>query len=43
VHRVRCKQFPPLVSTKGDEEQGIMSENRSQSSRDLGIFAHASL
>ena len=43
MHCVGCEQFPPLVCTKCDEEQGIVSENPPQSRREFWIFAHANL
>jgi hypothetical protein len=43
VHRIGREQFPPLVCTKCDEEQGIVSEDPPQSRRQFWIFAHRSL
>ena len=41
VHRVRCKEFLPLLRAKRDEEQGIISENPLQAGRKFWIFVHA--
>src|SRR6478672_2672916 len=43
VHRVRCKQFLPLVRAEGDKEQRIARENPAQAWRKFWIFAHANL
>jgi hypothetical protein len=43
VHRIGREQFPPLVCTKCDEEQGIVSEDPPQERRKFWIFAHANL
>jgi hypothetical protein len=43
MHCIRCDQFPPLVRTKCNEEQGTMSENPPQTWRAFWIFAHANL
>ena len=43
MHCIGCERFPPLVCTKCDEEQGIVSENPPQARREFWIFAHANL
>jgi hypothetical protein len=43
MHRVGCEQFPSLVCTRCDEEQGIVSEDPPQARRQFWIFAHANL
>ena len=43
VHRIGREQFPPLVCTKRDEEQSVMSKNPLQAWRQFWIFAHANL
>src|SRR4029077_6256794 len=43
VHRVRCKQFSPLLGAECDKEQGIVSEDPSQARRQFWIFTHANL
>src|SRR4030095_13402342 len=41
MYCVGCEQFSPLVCTKCDEEQGVMSENPPQARRQFWIFTHA--
>src|SRR4029077_2981307 len=43
VHCIGCEQFPPLVCTKCDEEQGIVNEDPPQARRQFWISAHANL
>jgi hypothetical protein len=43
VHRIGREQFSPLVCTKCDEEQGIVSEDPPQARREFWIFAHGDL
>ena len=43
VHRIGREQFPTLVCTKCDEEQGIVNEDPPQAGRQFWMFAHANL
>ena len=42
VHQIGREQFPPLVCTKCDEEQGIVSEDPPHPRRQFWVFAHPS-
>src|SRR2546427_2822163 len=43
VHRIGREQFPPLVCTKCDEEQGIVSEDPPQARRQSRKFWHTNV
>src|SRR5206468_12096833 len=43
AHRIGREQFLPLVCTKRDEEQSVVSKNPLQAWRQFWIFAHANL
>ena len=43
VHRIGREQFPPLVCTKCDDEQGIVSEDPPQARRQSRKFWHTNV